>query len=225
MSSHRFGAIFGPGAGYGHDPRHTGGPSATSAIEWRVDTSDGCAYTKVEFERFYGLYSGTCKWKAALQAMPAPRQYRAKPAADATTTSAIERRVDSSDGCAYTKVEFERFHGLYSGTGQRPRCHLSLVSLVLGPAAHTPAFDHVSTWPTPDPTPFSCSISSGEPRQKITYSRTHNVPSPTVEWLRRRLETPFLSIGSQRLEACGKRFAKTFRGVVKRTRAPFNWLV
>ena len=59
-----------------HDPRHTGGPSATSATEWRVDTSDGCAYTKVEFERFYGFYSGTCKWKAALQATPAPRQYR-----------------------------------------------------------------------------------------------------------------------------------------------------
>jgi hypothetical protein len=109
MSSHRLGAIFGPGAGYGHDPRHTGGPSATSAIEWRVDTSDGCAYTKVEFERFYGFYSGTCKWKAALQATPAPRQYRATPAADATTTSAIERRMDSSDGCAYTKLEFKRF--------------------------------------------------------------------------------------------------------------------
>ena len=93
MSSHRFGAIFGPGAGYGHDPRHTGGPSATSAIEWRVDTSDGCAYTKVKFERFYGFHSGTCKWKAALQATPAPRQYRATPAADATTTSAIARSV------------------------------------------------------------------------------------------------------------------------------------
>ncbi len=94
MSSHRFGAIFGPDAGYGHDPRHIGAPSATSAIEWRMDTSDGCAYTKVEFERFYGLYSGNCKWKAALKATPAPRQYRATPTADATTTSAIERRVD-----------------------------------------------------------------------------------------------------------------------------------
>ncbi len=27
--------------------------------------SDGCAYTKAEFERFYGFYSGTSQWDAA----------------------------------------------------------------------------------------------------------------------------------------------------------------
>ena len=138
-----------------------------AVAERRVDTSDGCAYTKVDFERFYGSHRGTAQWDAApgsewcsfdLADAAAVRaataaEVSAKVAAKAVAAAAaeaaaggrpganhgpcpgagyatrygapatcsgwdLERRVDTSDGCAYTKVEFERFYGSCIGTAQ-----------------------------------------------------------------------------------------------------------
>ena len=77
--------------------------------ERRVDASDGSFYTKQEFLDEYG---GLAEWNASPLVAPSA------PPSDAETSSATEswvaeRRVDASDGNAYTKQEFlDEYGGL-----------------------------------------------------------------------------------------------------------------
>ena len=71
------------------DPNGDGAPTHTdSSDERRLDASDGCLYTRQEFEDCYGA-----DWEAYWAAAPP------------------EKRIDASDGCAYTRQEFEDCYG------------------------------------------------------------------------------------------------------------------
>jgi hypothetical protein len=71
------------------DPNGDGAPTHTdSSDERRLDASDGCLYTRQEFEDCYGA-----DWEAYWVAAPP------------------EKRIDASDGCAYTRQEFEDCYG------------------------------------------------------------------------------------------------------------------
>lgn len=91
--------------------------------ELRVDPADGNAYSRADFVAQYG---GTAEWDAVGARMEAERQRQAAAAAEAERQRQAammgggggERRIDSSDGNAYTR---EEFIDAYGGTAEWDR--------------------------------------------------------------------------------------------------------
>lgn len=72
----------------------------TPTDERRVDSSDGCLYTRAEFVAFYG---GTEKWDSASTSNA--------PINSPLPVTSDERRIDPVDGNRYTKEEFLTCYG------------------------------------------------------------------------------------------------------------------
>ena len=96
--------------------------AATVTEEYRIDATDGYAYSKADF---IALYGGGAEWEAAKPALATTRKkpsLEALLARDVKAREAIlankpkvESRIDPSDGYAYSK---EDFVGLYGGTAE-----------------------------------------------------------------------------------------------------------